>query len=142
MSEYERTFTVGVSPENAFRYLSSVSNLPNFVPYLRQIREEEHNHVFGTAECEGSRFEVSGFFRADQANHRLDWESDGSSGYKGWLQIAASGPEQSRITIHLSIHGNVAHAKNGMSGEQIERDLETTTGKLRELLEREATVFA
>src|SRR5579872_7417119 len=103
MSEYQRTATADVSAENAFRYLSSVSNLPEFVPHLREIREEEHNHVWGRADWDGHRYEVSGFFRPDEANRRLDWESDGSLGYRGWMQIAPAGSHRCRITVHLSV---------------------------------------
>src|SRR5689334_6400185 len=103
MSEHERAITVDVPTEVAFRYLSSVSNLTDFVPHLRNIMEEEDNHVFGVVDFgEGRRREVSGFFRTDEANLRLDWESDGTPGYRGWLTIQPEGQDRSRITVHIS----------------------------------------
>ena len=64
MSEHERTFTVEASPEESWRYLSSVSNLPDFVPSLEALQEDEPGHVFGVCDFrEGRRAEVSGFFR-------------------------------------------------------------------------------
>ncbi len=145
MSEHERTVTAHVPPENAFRYLSSVSHLPEFVPHLREIREEENDHVWGTAEMEGKRFEVSGFFRTDEASRRLDWESDGTPGYRGWMTIQPAGTDQSRITVHLSMRSAASETPPphpGLAPERIERDLENAIGKLRETLERQAAVMA
>src|SRR5581483_535545 len=109
MSEHERTISVDASPDEAFRYLSSVSNLTDFVPHLRNIREDEDDHVFGIVDFGGGRQqEVSGFFRADEANRRLDWESDGTPGYSGWLTIEPEGGNRSRVTIHISMRGAAA----------------------------------
>ncbi len=125
MSEHERTVTVDASPEQAFRYLSSVSNLPEFVPHLREVREDENDHVFGVVDFgDGQRNEVSGFFRADEANLRLDWESDGTPGYRGWLQIAPAAAGKSRVTVHISMRGAAAEGpppEPGMAGDRIER---------------------
>jgi uncharacterized membrane protein len=125
MSEHERTISVGAAPREAFRYLSSVSNLPQFVPHLSSVREDEDEHVRGIADLgDGRRAEVSGFFRADEANMRLDWESDGTPGYRGWLRIEPEGHDRSRITIHISMSGaaaEVAPPEPGLAGDRIER---------------------
>jgi uncharacterized membrane protein len=128
MSEHERTTTLNASAQDAFRYLSSVSNLPDFVPHLRNLREDEENHVRGTVDFgEGQRQEVSGFFRADPANLRLDWESDGTPGYRGWLQITPNG-KKARITVHISMRGAAseeAPADAGLAGDRIERGFDS-----------------
>ncbi len=145
MSEHERTITVGVPAENAFRYLSSVSNLPSFVPHLKELREDENDHVFGIAEMEGNRWEMSGFFRADEANCRLDWESDGTPGYRGWLQIAPEGEGRCRVTVHISMRGAAseeAPPHPGLAADRIEQRLDDVTGSLRDVLEHQATMHA
>jgi hypothetical protein len=133
MSEHERTVAVGVSRDSAFRYLSSVANLSSFVPHLRDIHEDESNHVCGVAELEGKRREMSGFFRADEANSRLDWESDGTPGYRGSLRIEPDGKNRSRITAHLSLEGAAE-----LPAERVERDLERVVGRMRDVLEQKA----
>jgi uncharacterized membrane protein len=145
MSEHERTITVGAPPENAFRYLSSISNLPAFVPHLRDLQEDENGHLWGFADFEGRRSEISGFFRADGANCRLDWESDGTPGYRGWLQIAPAGKNQSRVTVHLSMESAAAEIPPphpGLASDRIERELDNVLSRMREALEREAAVNA
>ena len=141
MSEHEKSITVGVPAANAFRYLSSLSNLPSFFPQIRAIREDEPDHIVGTAEMSGRQYEMSGFFRADEANRRLDWESDGTPGYRGWLSIAEAGTDASLITVHLSMDGaaaEVAPPNPGLASEHMSRDLERAMGKLREVLEQQA----
>jgi uncharacterized membrane protein len=143
MSEHERTITARVPAENAFRYLSSVSNLPSFFSQIREIHEEEDDHVWGVAEMDGRRYEMSGFFRVDEANHRLDWESDGTPGYRGWLTVEPAGPEQAKVTVHLAMQGAAAETappRAGLAGERIERDLENAMSRLREVLEQRARV--
>lgn len=127
MSEHERAITVNVPPREAFRYLSSVSNLPEFVPGLRVIREDGNDHVFGALDTgNGREREVSGFFRADEANLRCDWESDGTPGYRGWLQISPEGA-RSRITVHISMPAASENppAEPGLAGDRIERGFDS-----------------
>jgi hypothetical protein len=107
MCDLERTIVVIAPAREAFRRLSSVGNLPDCVPQLLHIGVEQDDHVFGMADLgNGAPREVSGFFRADIANLRLDWESDGTPCHRGWLKIIPDGPRLSRITVHLSLPGS------------------------------------
>lgn len=137
MSEHERTNTVNASAKEAFRYLSSVSNLPHFVPHLRRIEEDESDHVHGVIDFgDGKRRDVSGFFRADEANLRLDWESDGTPGYRGWLQIEPEG-KKARVTVHISIRGAAsgeAPAEAGLIGDRIERGFDSVMREIETAL--------
>jgi uncharacterized membrane protein len=140
MSEHERTFTVDVPPDEAFRYLSSVSNLPDFVPYLESLRQDEDDHVFGIADLGGGRrAEVSGFFRVYPAENRLDWESDGTPTYSGWLCIEAERGERSRIRVHISMPSgatDVPPPDPGFAGERIEREFDSVLRAIQDTLER------
>ena len=139
MSEHERTITVQVPAQEAFRYLSSVSNLPDFVPHLSHIREEEDDHVFGVVDFgEGRRGEVSGFFRPDEANLYVGWESDGTLGYRGWLQVAPEGSERSRVTVHISMRGaaeQTAPPEADLATQRIERMFDVVMRAVQEALE-------
>ena len=143
MSEHERTISVQVPAQEAFRYLSSVSNLPDFVPHLSRIREEEDDHVFGVVDFgEGRRGEVSGFFRPDEANRYIGWESDGTPGYRGWLQVTPEGSEQSRITVHISMRGAAEETpapEAGLASERIERMFDGVMRAVQEAQESKIT---
>ncbi len=139
MSEHEKTMEVRASAEETFRYVSSVSNLSEFVPNLEAVREDEENHVFGIMSWgDGRRNEVSGFFRADEAHLRLDWESDGTPQYQGWLQIVPEGSDRAWITVHISMTGaatEVPPGEPGLAGERIERSLDGSLRAIRDALE-------
>jgi uncharacterized membrane protein len=138
MSEHERTIIVQVPSGEAFHYLSSVSNLPEFVPHLSEIREDEENHVRGTVDVGGGhRQEVSGFFRADHSNLRLDWESDGTPGYRGWLRIVPENGDSSRITVHISMQGAAseeAPREAGLAGDRMERGFDSVMREVERVL--------
>jgi uncharacterized membrane protein len=139
MSEHERTISVRVPAREAFRYLSSVSNLPDFVPHLSELREEENGHVFGAVDFgEGRRGEVSGFFRPDEANLYIGWESDGTPGYRGWLQLRPEGDEQSRLTVHISMRGAAEETpppEAGVASDRIERAFDGVMRAIQDALE-------
>jgi len=141
MSEHERTIMVNARPLDAFRYLSSVSNLPDFVPHLSRLREEEDGHVFGVADRgDGQQREVSGFFRPDEADLFIGWESDGTPGYRGWLQVAPDAGDRSRITVHISMRGAAEETPpvdHGIASERIEREFDDVMRKLQRAVESE-----
>jgi hypothetical protein len=103
------------------------------------MREDEPGHVFGIADYgEGRRAEVSGFFRADEINRRLDWESDGTPDYRGWLQLEPEDREQTRLTVHIampSAASEVPPPYAGLAGERIERAFDSVIHSIQETLE-------
>jgi uncharacterized membrane protein len=139
MSEHERTISVQAPAQEVFRYVSSISNLNEFVPHLQAVREDEENHVFGIVNWgDGRRNEVSGFFRADEANWRLDWESDGTPEYQGWMQIAPQGRDRTQITVHLSMPAaamEVPPTEPGLASDRIERSLDGSLRSIRDAVE-------
>jgi len=139
MSEHERTISVKAPAQEVFQYVSSVSNLSDFVPYLEAVREDEENHVFGIVNWgDGRRNEVGGFFRVDEANRRLDWESDGTPEYQGWMQLAAEGRDRTRITVHISMPAaamEVPPTEAGLASDRIERSLDGSLRSIRDAVE-------
>jgi uncharacterized membrane protein len=140
MSEHERTISVHAPAGEVFRYVSSVSNLSDFVPHLRDLREEEDGHVFGIADLgNGRRQEVSGFFRADEANLSLGWESDGTPGYRGSMQIVPESGDQSKVTVHIAMRGPAEQTPSrapALDSERIERMFDDVMRALQDGLER------
>jgi uncharacterized membrane protein len=139
MSEHEKTIEVRASAEETFRYVSSVSNLSEFVPSLEAVREDEENHVFGIMNRgAGRRSEVSGFFRVDESRLRLDWESDGTPEYQGWLRIVPEGSDRAWITVHISMPAAAAEvppSEPGLAADRIERSLDGSLRAIRDAVE-------
>jgi len=101
----ERKLELNAPPEQVFRFLSSIHNLPQFLPWIRQIRQEPDDHVWGIAEERGRRRELNGYFRPTEESRRIDWGSDGVPMYRGWLQVSEAGGGRSELTIHLEHEG-------------------------------------
>jgi uncharacterized membrane protein len=134
MSEHERTIDLNVSAEEAFRFFSSVSSLPMYIPYLKSVREDEPDHVFGVAEVDGRRYEVSGFMRADNLRRRIDWESDGTPEYRGWLEIQSKGPEACTATVHISEELTSDEKAAGITPQRFGRELDETLERIRKVV--------
>ncbi len=143
MSEHERTISVNVPAKDAFRYLSSVSNLPDFVPHLSEVSEDEDGHVVGMADLgNGRRSQVSGFFRADLANQMLNWESDGTPGYAGWLQVSAEGNDKAQIRVHISMRGAAEEtppAEPGLASDRMERMFDGVMQAVQDAIRKNVT---
>jgi hypothetical protein len=140
MSEHERTITVNVSANDAFQYLSSVSNLPDYLPLLSKVEEDEDEHVSGMADLgEGRWREVSGFFRPDESTLTINWESDGTPGYRGRMDITPESANRSRITVHISMLGAAAETPPphpALGSDRIERMFDSVMRSVEDALER------
>jgi uncharacterized membrane protein len=139
MSDHQRTISIPIPAEEAFRFLSNVSNLPMFLPHMKALKEDKKDHVSGVVELDGNRQEMSGSFRADTAKRRLDWVSDGASGYRGSLQIVPRGAHDSRITVHISLNAQTA---SGLTDEKIEREFDGVLSRLVKVLEEQHATLA
>lgn len=104
LRQFDRKLGIDATPDRVFRFLSSVHNLQQFLPWIREIRQEPEDHVWGIAEERGERRELNGFFRPTEESRRIDWGSDGAPIYRGWLEVAEAGGN-SELTIHLEYEG-------------------------------------
>lgn len=100
MHEYQGIIDIKATPDEIFRFVSSVSDLPTFVPHIREARLDEDSHVFAVGEIAGRRYEFDGYFRVTPEEKRVDWGSDGTPPYRGWLQVREAG-DGARLEVHL-----------------------------------------
>ena len=105
MADYEHADDVPAGADELFAYLSDVRNLPKYFARMTSARPVESEAVHTTArleEGEGGPAEVEGeaWFRVHDAEKRLEWGSEGPSGYRGELDVTgdASG---SRVAVRL-----------------------------------------
>jgi uncharacterized membrane protein len=124
---FERKLELDAPPERVFRFLSSLHNLPQFLPSIREIRQEPGDHVWGIMDDRGRRRELNGYFRPTEESRRIDWGSDGAPMYRGWLQVEDAGGNRSRLTIHIE------HEGMPMMDQMVDRVL----GTIRRLVEQE-----
>jgi uncharacterized membrane protein len=141
MSEHERTIDLQASPSEVFRYLSSVGSLPRFLPHIEEIRPEQDSHVVAFANVEGKRYEMNGFFRPNPADRRIEWGSDGTPDYRGWLRVGAgAGSAGSRLTVHISLRSAASEEtppQPGLAGRRIESEFDKVMDSIRRAVEQE-----
>lgn len=139
MSEHERTIDLNVSPQEAYDFLSSLDSLPRFLPHIREIRPEEDDHIFALAKIDGRRYEMSGYFRATPSERRVEWGSDGTPDYAGWLKVDdGRDRNSSRLTVHISMRSAASEKPPphpGLASRRIEEDLPRIVESIRRALD-------
>jgi uncharacterized membrane protein len=103
--EYEDKIDINAPVDDVFRFLSSVHDLPSYLPAMKEVRQEQGDHIFAVAEMAGKNVELNGFFRVDEESRRINWGSDGTPDYRGWLELRSGAPG-THLTVHLSIAGD------------------------------------
>jgi Polyketide cyclase / dehydrase and lipid transport len=100
MVDYERVVSVGAAPEEAFRSLTDLGNLPQYVATMVSADSLTTDRLHVAADVRGRREEGDARFRVDEAGRRMEWSGEGGGGYRGWLEVVAAG-EGSSVTIHI-----------------------------------------
>jgi uncharacterized protein YndB with AHSA1/START domain len=126
MPDFERTATVAVSPEEAFRFLADPANLPRYVATMTAAQPEDGGRLHVAAEVQGRHEEGEARFRSDPAQRRIEWGAEAGSGYGGWLQVSPSDGGSS-VTIHL-------HVVHDQDRSEIDRVLDETAATIERLL--------
>jgi uncharacterized protein YndB with AHSA1/START domain len=135
MGDYEHSTTVTADPDELFRYLSDVHNLPDYFAAMREAEptgETSHggDEVHVVAEVEGTRREGEAWMTRDGGQRRLSWGSEGPNGYRGDLDVdPADGG--SRVTVRL-------HTERA-DGPGIRAGLEQTLAEIKRRVEGSST---
>ena len=112
MREYEQTQTIDASADEAFAWLSDVSNLPRYLPPVIDASIEGPSsgdnpgqRVRATLEYPGEgggTFDAGGYLAVDENRRRMEWGAEVERDYSGWLEVAEGAGSESRVTVHLN----------------------------------------
>ncbi|HET6468827.1 MAG TPA: SRPBCC family protein [Geminicoccaceae bacterium] len=134
MAEYERTLQVHADPDEIFRFVSDIRNLPKYLPTTRHAESAGRDRVRVEGEAHQHHYEADGFLRADPARHRLEWGAD-EGYYAGWLQIRP-GDGAADVTVHLRFDSKPGGESGAVpSDADIEEGLEKGLRSIRNQLE-------
>ena len=115
MSEFEHSTSISASTDEVFTFMSKVENLPKYLPTTHSAQAQEGERVRVQGEAQGHEYDSDGFFRKDEANHRIEWGAD-EGYYSGWLQVDEAG-DASSMTVHLSFSGGPPGGQGEEPGE-------------------------
>lgn len=123
--EFEQSTTVEASRERVYAFVSEVRNLPKYLPTTNSAEPQQGERVRVQGEAEGHKYDSDGYFRKDEANHRLEWGAD-EHYYSGWLEVSGNG-DSSDVTVHLTFKGRPPADKqppeDGANGGPSEDDI-------------------
>jgi Polyketide cyclase / dehydrase and lipid transport len=112
MREYEQAQTIGASADEAFAWLSDVSNLPKYLPPVVGASVEGPSaegvpgqRVRATLEYPGEgrgTFDAEGYLAVDKNRRRMEWGAEVERDYSGWLEVAKGADGESQVTVHLN----------------------------------------
>lgn len=127
MAEHERSLSIAAPSSALFDYLSEVSNLPKYFTRMVTAEPGEGEAVRTSARMpDGQIVEGEAWFRVDETAQRIEWGSEGSSDYRGWLEV--SGDAQAS-TVQVAI--NTTRAADG----EVDQGLEETLANIKRLVE-------
>jgi uncharacterized membrane protein len=146
-SEYQKTQIVDRSAEEVFSWVSDVSNLPHYLPPVKEARIEGSAEVGKRGEKVRMRVEIpnryetegEGYFHVDQGERRMEWGAEMGRDYSGWLSVSDRADGQSEVTVHLwfgerSVEDQVQE-ESSEERNPLEESLSATLESIRRQLE-------
>jgi hypothetical protein len=116
-----------------FEVVSDLSRMPEWLPTQVDVRPtgdgEVHAHV------EQRDVDVDGLVRVRPEQLRVEWGSDASPDYAGWLQVEHAAPGRSSVVLHLSFLGHQPETrKHGTAGDEVQGWLADGLARLEQLV--------
>jgi carbon monoxide dehydrogenase subunit G len=120
--ELQHTEHVAAEPDRLYAALADVSNLPRYVPQVREAHATSEGHVEIEARYGGHTQTGEAWFRTDDDARTIEWGTDGGP-YHGRLRVEPDG-DGSSLTLELTAtHGDP------------DRDVAGTLDAIRRLVE-------
>ncbi len=126
MADHEGTTDVNAPASKLFEYLSDVGHLPDYFTSMVSAEPAAGEAVQVVAEVNGERVEGEAWFRVNHDQQRLEWGSEGASGYRGLLDVTGD-DHTSTVTVKL-------HTEHG-DRQQIDEGVDATLREIKRLVE-------
>lgn len=127
MGDYQRSQSVDAPAQQLFGYLADVRNLPRYFQSMVSAEPAEGEAVQVVADVQGTERAGEAWFRVDRDGLRLEWGSEGDSGYHGSLDVTG---DDSRSTVELSLH------TEEVDSDRIEQGIRKTLEQVKSLVEQ------
>lgn len=134
---YERSRLIQVGPDAVFDFVRNVATLPDYLPTLRNVREQAEGRVVVETEIDGKKHSADGYLRASEDRRRLEWGSDDGT-YRGEMDISDE-VGRSRVIVRLTF-GRVSDFPERVEAETdradaIDTGLDDALDSLKNILE-------
>lgn len=136
MNEYEHTLTIKSRPQQVFDFVSEISNLPRYLPTVRNAMPQGTARVRVQGEAAGHQYDSDGYYHVDKTRQRMEWGSDGENQYRGWLEVTGDDADTTAtVTVHLSFEPrpDIAERYDQQSGNRHRTILEGLESALQSI---------
>jgi uncharacterized protein YndB with AHSA1/START domain len=133
MSEFTDDLTIRATPDQVFRFVSDIANLPAYLPTTRHAQTDGPERVRVQGEAHGHRYDSDGYLRTDQQLKRMEWGAD-EGGYRGWLEIEPA-PDGTRVAVGIMLKPAEAGHGQGPSESDIRDGLRKALQSIQNHLE-------
>lgn len=138
----EQTITVGLPPEEVYRFWRNFENLPRFMSHLEQVRviDDVRSHWVAVGPA-GTRFEWDSEVTEDRPNHLLRWRSAPNADIENYGTVSftrAPGDRGTEIHVRLIYHppmGAVGTAAARLFGKEPGQQIKGDLARLKQVLE-------
>jgi uncharacterized protein YndB with AHSA1/START domain len=133
MTEFEAERGMPADAEVVFGLVADLDNLNEWLPTPVDVRPtgdgEVHAHV------EPRHVDVDGLVRVRPEQLRVEWGSEASPDYAGWLQVEHANPGRSSVVLHLSFLGEQPETRpHGAAGDEVRGWLDDGLARLERLV--------
>ena len=115
-----------------FAVVGDLDRLSEWMPEPVGVRPTGDGEVH--ADVEPRDVHADGLARVRPEQLRVEWGSEGSPDYAGWLQVEHADPGRSSVVLHLSFLGDQPEAHRGAAADELKGWLDDALTRLERLV--------
>jgi uncharacterized protein YndB with AHSA1/START domain len=133
MAEFEAERRMPADAEQVFAVVGDMERLPEWMPAPIGVRPTGEGEVH--ADVEPRNVHADGLVGVRPEQLRVEWGSEDSPDYAGWLQVAHAEPGHSSVTMHLSFLGEQPETRaHGHAADEVRAWLDDALARLENVV--------
>lgn len=133
MAEFEAERRMPAEADAVFAIVGDLNRLPEWMPAPIGVRPTGDGEVH--ADVESRDVHADGLVGVRPEQLRLEWGSEDSPDYAGWLQVEHAEPGHSSVVLHLSFLGHQPETRpHGHARDEVQAWLDEALGRLERVV--------
>ena len=133
MAEFEADRRMPAEAEAVFAIVGDLDRLPEWMPEPIGVRATGDGEVH--ADVAPRDVHADGLVGVRPEQLRLEWGSENSPDYAGWLQVQHAEPGHSSVTLHLSFLGDQPETRpHGRAADEVRAWLDDALSRLERVV--------
>jgi uncharacterized protein YndB with AHSA1/START domain len=132
MAEFEAERRMPADAETVFAVAGDLDRLPEWLPPAVDIVALDRGEVH--ADVEPRDVHADGLVGVRPEQLRVEWGSEHTPDYAGWLQVQHADAGHSSVTLHLSFLGHQPETHSGAEADEVRRWLDDALANLERVV--------